>query len=276
MYTKAGLDSLMDVAVRDGFTDLLLAARPDTQAATWFSMTTAAVQSRRIGGLAVGQYFINAAHEHGLRAHAWLYTGWWGTYNGVNYSRSTSWNTAYLSDARCNSIEWMNWTQAGARKMVADFVADLLRSNAGLDGVHLDYMRVHSDQSRCPLISLDDVTAGLAAVRAVVPRDVELTTSISGSASRNALVKRDVPQWLGEGLVDEALVMSYTSVPMSEKLAYIAGLPEQWRIVPGVPSNATKAVLCAQVAQWRGAGFWDFGVFDSVTWTQGMAECFDN
>jgi len=34
--------------------------------------------------------------------------------------------------------------------------------------------------------------------------------------------------------------------------------------------------LCAQVAQWRGAGFRDFGVFDSVTWTQGMAECFDN
>jgi len=273
MYTKAGLDSLMDVAVRDGFTDLLLAARPDTSASLWFSSSLLPVNSRRIDGLAPGGYLIREAHKRGVRVHIWWYLGYWA-YDSYPGARS-AWNLANSMDGRCNQLAWVNWDDAGARGMMVAVAGDLLAQNPGVDGIHFDYIRYHHTATGCPTATPDDVTAFLRAVRAVMG-DAELSVSISGNRSRNELVKRDVPQWLGEGLVDEALVMSYTSVPMSEKLAYIAGLPEQWRIVPGVPSNATKAVLCAQVAQWRAAGFWDFGVFDSVTWTQGMAECFDN
>lgn len=271
LYTQAGIDELVDKTAGK-FTDLMLAARLDDNARVWFRSSLAAMQDRQINGLTIGEYLIQRAHEKGMRVHAWVYTGWWVTYMQMNDPPPAAWNTSTLDDPRCNTIPWVNLAEPGARQMIAEMVGNLVAQNQGLDGIHLDYIRVHHTQSECPVITPDHISQLLIEVRRAIGNDCELTVSISGNRARNEDVKRDVPRWLSEGLVDQALMMSYTSIPIPEKLAYIATLPARStrRIVPGVSSEEGAESLRDQLEQWKAAGYNRFAVFDSYHLTDGM------
>jgi len=264
LYTQAGIDELVDRTVGK-FTDLVLAARLDGDARMWFRSSLAAMQDRQIDGLTIGEYLIQRAHEKGMRVHAWIYTGWWATYLQMKDPPSATWNTSTLDDGRCNTVAWVNMAEPGARQMIAGMVGDLVAQNQGLDGIHLDYIRVHHTQSACPVITPDHISQLLIEARRAIGRDCELTVSISGNQVRNEEVKRDVPRWLSEGLADQALMMSYTSVPIADKLAYIATLPSRarWRIVPGVSDVDGTESLRDQLGQWAAAKYNRFAVFDS-------------
>jgi len=270
LYTAAGITALL-TQTQGTFTDVMLAARPDTSANLWFKSSLLGMQALLPSGQTVGEYFIEQAHARGMRAHIWLYVGHWAyaAYPGVQ----ASWNMATSADPTCNAIAWVDFSSAAARTMIVNIVMDLIAQNTGIDGVHLDYIRYHDSNTNCPSAALANVTALLTTLKPLMG-SVELSVSISGNATRNLNVKRDVSTWLNNELVDKALMMSYVSVPMTEKLAYIPTLPNYDRIVPGCTDNegATAAERLAtfqmQWNTWRAAGYGaQMGVFDTVRLT---------
>lgn len=273
LYTRDGIDELIDTTAGE-FTDLMLAARSDNDARMWFRSSLIEMHDQRIDGLTPGEYLIQRAHERGMRVHAWIYTGWWYTYVRMHDPPDSAWNTRNIDDSRCDKIAWVNFAEPGAREMIASVVGDLVEQNEGLDGIHLDYIRVHHTLSECPVITPDHISQTLLDVREAIG-DCELTASISGNKRRNRAVKRDIPRWLSEGLVDHALMMSYVSVSVPEKVAYIDTLPSDatWRIVPGLSDEYGVESFREQLVQWQDAGYDDrFAVFDSYRLDDGILE----
>jgi hypothetical protein len=271
-FTQAKLAALLSLC-RGRFSDLMLAVRQDDDARSWFPSSLLRERPERIDGLLPGAWLVEQAGKLGMKVHVWLYAGWAASYGAALFSLPAGWNhaAAYSSDARCNPVAWIDYSLPAVRDMVADVCADWLARTPGLAGVHLDYIRIHHLMSECPHILPAHISECIREIRAAIGAAKELTVSISGNLSRNTLVRRDVPGWLTEpGLIDYALMMSYTSVPLAERLAYLATLPNAERVTPGVSTTDGLDSLRDQLAGWGAAGRSEFCVFDSYRLTSDM------
>jgi hypothetical protein len=271
-FTAAKLEALLSLC-QGRFSDLLFVARQDDDARSWFPSSLLRERAERIDGLLPGAWLVEQAAALGMKVHIWLYTGWAASYGAALFSLPAGWNhaAAYAGDSRCNPVNWIDYSLPAVRQMVADVCADWLVQTPGLAGIHLDYIRIHHLMSECPHILPAHITECIRQIRAAIGVEKELTVSISGNLSRNTLVRRDVPAWLSEaGLIDYALMMSYTSVPLADRLAYLATLPEADRVTPGVSTTDGIDSLQAQLAGWNAAGRSEFCVFDSYRLTSDM------
>lgn len=271
-FTKSKIDSFL-AKVPGKFTDVIVAARQDNDARTWFASSLLGMRVERIDGLLPGEYFIKKATELGIKIHLWLYTGYWSTYASALTPFPTIWNMKQLPYP-CNRQAWINWTIPECRAAVCGIVADYVTLNPGLAGVFFDYARIHSDATGCGVDMKDSITAFLTEVRPMLGGR-ELSVAMSGTASRNANVRRHPVRWLGENIVDWILVMSYVSVPIADRLAYLTTLPNPERVYPGIsivdPVGGTDQARFDQFKYhydaWRNAGYNRFCLFDSTKLT---------
>lgn len=279
-YSKATIDNLL-AAVDGKVSDIFVAARPDGYSETWFNSTRMAMRTQRIDGLPAGRYFIQAAAAHGVRVHAWLYVGYWGTWAKATPAFASSWNMKSLSSP-CNAVGWVNFATPACRTAMVDVVESLLVDNPGLAGFHLDYCRIHSDAVGCTAVDKDDITAWLQELRNRLRGRCELSAAVSGKATSNTATLRDPVAWLDLDLVDTLTIMSYTD-PVANRLAYIGTFPRQERIAPGVstvdPSGGSEATRLAQLTPvyngLKAAGYDSLSWFDSRGMTPGVVAVLD-
>lgn len=258
------------------FTDLLISVRSDDDGRCYFNSELYALRPERLDGLPPGQYFVREATRLGMRVHAWFYTAFFGSYRALLDPPPPEWSTASLDDPSCNQEDWINWSLPEVRQMVAQVSADLMRSNPGLAGIHLDYIRTRASQVNCPILDPDQITQTIELVRAAI--DGEVTVAVSGSAVKNARSRRDIETWLWREIVDGAVIMSYTSEPLADRIAYARSLPNNHLLLPGVPTYAPdedddeQATFQEHLDAWEQAGFPNLSFFDSRTLDRVLGE----
>jgi len=278
-FTQAGIDALL-ARTAGKFTDYVVAERQDTSALAWFNSSLMGTRSRRIGGLTAGQYYIQQAATYGRRVHLWLYTGYFGTFQEMYVPPLAAWSTQSMGTSVCRGdLDWLNFSVAGAREMVADVCQDFAEQNPGLAGVHLDYIRYHASHQDCPTYDEDQVADCIIRVMNHLrpATDLELTAAISGTYDHNEpLTFRPVDRMVEERLVDYMHMMSYTTRTVAQKRDYIENrlaLLDGWephRMTPGLGSFDGLTSWNTQLANWTAGGYTHFCVFDNTTLTDAM------
>lgn len=274
---QASADAFVDL-VAGKFTDVMLTTRADDNGRVWFNSDLTIMRPERIDGQPGGVYLLDKLHERGVRVHAWFYTGFWGTYIRMHELPPIEWNMNHIEGY---DTSWSNYSIAGMRDLIAAHTIDIMESN-DLDGAHLDYLRLRGDNLDTPLVSHDDITDVARLIRAGID-DKVLTAYFSGRGASMALrQKRDVVTWLTEpGLFDALQMGSYITEPLEDRRAWLESLPENHKILPGVPTftrdddgRATPSYenFTEHTEWWNDNGYTDLAYFDSWTLTQTMVD----
>lgn len=277
LTSKAQADAFVALVSRK-FSDVMISVRADNDARVWFTSKLTETRPERIDGQLGGAYLTDKLHTAGVRVHAWFYVGFWYTYTKMHNPPPAEWNLAFLPEYNTN---WANFSIEGMRQKIADHVADIANTS-GLDGVHLDYLRLNEDNLDSPLITYKHVTDVARRVRAGIGSKM-MSAAFSGRGADVARQqRRDVWTWLQEpGLFDALQMMSYVSVPLDDKLAWARSLPDPSElIVPGVPTfyvddtgrSRPSAENCSYHTLWwiKNSYQTQLAYFDSMTLTAEM------
>ena len=273
---KATADEFVEM-VRGKFTDVMLTSRADDNGRVWFNSELTAMRPERIDGKPGGVYLLDRLHEAGIKAHAWIYTGFWSSWTRAHVPPPEAWNMRAHPDY---SDSWVNFSIEGMRQYIADHVADIVNSN-DLDGVHLDYLRLRGENLDCPFVTDDHVTDVARRIRAGIG-DKVLSAAFSGRGAEMAeRQRRGVWTWLTEpGLFDRLQMMSYITRTLEFKLEWLNSLPNNDRVLPGVATFSRDAdgialpsfdTFADHTTWWYDHDRMSLAYFDSWTFRQPMA-----
>jgi hypothetical protein len=247
---KYRIDLILSRISGKGFTDLFVQAQDDDQypvrltgKSTLFRVTTA-----RVGILTPTEYLIQQAHLIGIRVHAWWVIGVASEWNGLN----TPFPSGSFIPTQGTDYGgwWLDLSKKSVRDRVTATVLDFMQQNAGLDGLHLDYIRYGVPVVRDPA----DVTAMVAELRATTNKILSAATTTKESS------RQDVKAWAAVGL-DWLVTMNYLST-IAERDTYIKTVDIHRKVLVGIIcQGTTPANFRAYLQGFKSLGYRDFSIF---------------
>jgi hypothetical protein len=255
--TKSGIDYLIEHTAGK-FTDYLFAFRQAGDARATGKSSLIKMRPERPGGMMPLGYCIQEAAKVGIRVHGELYVGHWGSYSQMHERPPDSYNLRNSGESGCTAISWLDFSNEGARQMVADIIADFMEFNPGLAGINLDFLRMKNKNHDCDRVTPAHIKATAQAVKDIMPAGTELS-AFATTPKNNRWNKRVIKTWLEEGILELAIIGAYYH-SVATKMDFI---PDEY---PGHDEGKLIVGLIFddwQLDDWKEVGLpYPFNVFD--------------
>lgn len=187
---------------------------------------------------------IAACRENDIALHAWVTCL---TLDQVPASRRRELSAHRTLEAN------RNWLDPSSAKNRADLVDSFLSlARKGVNGIHLDYMRMPDSVDRTPEAA-EAITRLVAEASEALRREtpgVALSVAVYPTPEAAARRSQDWPSWVEDGLVDFVTPMIYTASPstfQSQLDACLAVAPAD-KVMPGIGTGADECQVGPDVA----------------------------